>query len=115
MRARSRMPRPSSWKLRKTFLRKKSLGSASVLKRYQPSRRALGVRVVEPVEEVWRPGHLVLGGADAEPRIALEDAGEDQVAQRDARRTDSRERRRWWTSRSFSVRWVSLSPHSARS
>ena len=33
------------WRLRKAFLRKKSLGSASVLKRYQPSRRARWVYV----------------------------------------------------------------------
>src|SRR5687767_8604756 len=35
--------------------------------------RALRVRVVQPVQEVGRPRHLVLGGSGAQPRVALED------------------------------------------
>src|SRR5436190_9872807 len=44
--------------------------------------RALRIGVVEPVDEVRRPGELVLGRADSQPWIALEDAGQDDVAQR---------------------------------
>ena len=44
----------------------------------------LGVRVVEPIEEVRDPRDLVLRRAHAEPRIPLEHALEDEVAQRHA-------------------------------
>src|SRR5262245_44049090 len=44
--------------------------------------RALRIGVVEPVDEMRRPGQLVLGRADPQPRIALEDAREDDVAER---------------------------------
>src|SRR5207244_12850582 len=41
--------------------------------------RALGVRVVEPVEEEGNPAELVLDRADPEPRVPRADPGEDAV------------------------------------
>src|SRR5262245_1680305 len=83
MSSRSRMPRPSSWNDRNTLRRKKSLGRASPLKAVpRLAARALRIGVVEPVDEMRRPGELVLGGADAQSRIALEDGCENDVAQR---------------------------------
>src|SRR5262249_56735495 len=46
---------------------------------------ALAIRVVHRVEQVGSPRQLELHDGQREPRIALEDAGKDHVAQRGGR------------------------------
>src|SRR5437870_6240196 len=92
MTSRRRMPMASSWKLKTTLRRKNSLGSMpSPLWRGQalePVNRlavALAVGVVHRRKQVRRPGQLELDDRQGEAGMALEDAGEDQVAQRQRR------------------------------
>src|SRR6266481_1252525 len=101
MTSRRRMPMASSWKLKTTLRRKKSLGSmpspAFARAGPPPSRGqalepvdrlavALAVRVVHGGEQVGRPRQLELHDGQSEPGMTLEDAGEDQIAHRQRRR-----------------------------
>src|SRR5207302_1330875 len=91
MTSRRRMPMASSWKLKTTLRRKKSLGSmpspafaraglepvdrlAVALARCSPSWRAGG-----------RSGQLKFDDGQCQAGMTLEDAGEDQIAQRQRR------------------------------
>src|SRR5580692_2230695 len=100
MTSRRRMPTAFSWKLKTTLRRKKSLGSmpspafaraGPPLSRGQalePLDRlavALAVGVVHRGEQVGRPRQLELNDGQGEAGMALEDAGEDQIAQRQCR------------------------------
>src|SRR5438132_807579 len=100
MTSRRRMPMAFSWKLSTMLRRKKSLGSmpspafaraGPPLSRGQalePVNRlavALAIRVVHRGEQVGRPGQLELHDRQGEAGMPLEDAGEDQIAQRQRR------------------------------
>src|SRR6266571_909894 len=100
MTSRRRMPMASSWKLSTTLRWKKSLGSmpspafaraGPPLSRGQalePVNRlavALAICVVHGGEQVGRPRQLELDDGQGEAGMALEDAGEDQIAQRQCR------------------------------
>src|ERR1700736_727809 len=79
-----RMPMASSWKLKRTLRRKKSLGSMRPLNRYRLAV-ALAVGVVHRREQVRRPRQLELHDHQCKAGMTLEDAGEDQIAQRQRR------------------------------
>src|SRR5438128_1686346 len=94
------MPMASSWKLKTTLRRKKSLGSmpspAFARAGRPPSRGqalepvnrlavALAVGVVHRGEQVGRPGQLELDDGQREARMTLENTGEDQIAHRQRR------------------------------
>src|SRR6266481_3290612 len=100
MTSRRRMPTASSGKLKTTLRRKKSLGSMpspafaragpppSRGQALEPVNRlavALAVCVVHRGEQVGRPGQLELDDSQGEAGMTLEDAGEDQIAQRQRR------------------------------
>src|SRR6266851_9037118 len=100
MTSRRRMPMASSWKLKTTLRRKKSLGSMpspafaragpppSRGQALEPVNRfavALAVGVVHGGEQVGRPGQLELDDGHPEAGMTLEDAGEDQIAHRQRR------------------------------
>jgi len=90
----------SSWKLNTTLRRKKSLGSmpspafaragpplsrGQALEPLDRLAEALAVGVVHRGEQVGRPRQLELNDGQGEAGMALEDAGEDQIAQRQCR------------------------------
>src|SRR5229473_3489474 len=100
MASRTRMPMASSWKLKTTLRRKKSLGSMpspafaragpppSRGQALEPVNRlavALAVGVVHRGEQVGRPRQLELHDGQCQAGMTLEDAGEDQIAQRQRR------------------------------
>src|ERR1700719_1968387 len=100
MTSRRRMPVASSWKLKTTLQRKKSLGSMpspAVARAGPPPSRgqalepvnrlaaALAVGVVHRREQVRRPGQLELHDGQCQAGMTPEDAGEDQIAQRQRR------------------------------
>src|ERR1700719_1941203 len=100
MTSRRRMPMASSWKLKTTLRWKKSLGSmpspAFARAGPPPSRGqalepvdrvavALAVVVVHRGEQVGRPRQLELHDGQCQAGMTLEDAGEDQIAQRQRR------------------------------
>src|SRR4029077_1389032 len=100
MTSRRRMPMASSWKLKTTLRRKKSLGSmpspafaraGPPLSRGQalePVNRlavALAGGVVHRREQVGRPRQLELHDGQSKAGMTLEDAGEDQIAHRQRR------------------------------
>src|SRR6202049_3490185 len=95
-----RMPMASSWKLKTTLRRKKSLGSMpspafaragpppSRGQALEPVNRlavALAVGVVDRGKQVGAPGQLELDDRQRERGMTLEDAGEHQIAQRQCR------------------------------
>src|SRR5260370_41459046 len=101
MTSRRRMPMASSWKLKTTLRRKKSLGSmptpAFARAGPPPSRGqalepvdrlavALAVCVVHRGEQVERPRQLELHDGQCEAGMTLEDPREAQIAQRQRRR-----------------------------
>src|SRR5438874_13464102 len=93
MTSRRRMPMASSWKLKTTVRRKKSLGSMpspafarAGLKPVDRLAVALAVGVVHGGEHIRRPRQLELDDGQCQAGMTLEDAGgEDRVAQRQCR------------------------------
>src|SRR6266851_7873218 len=104
MTSRRRMPMASSWKLKTTLRRKKSLGSMpspafaragpppSRGQALEPVNRlavALAVGIVHGREHVGRPGQLELHDGQCQARMTREDAGEDRGASTAPDRTPS--------------------------
>src|SRR5208282_5258638 len=92
MTSRKRMPMASSWKLSTTLRWKKSLGSmpsppsrGQALESVVRLAVALAVGVVHHREQVRRPHQLELHDRQRGAGVTLEDAGEDQIAQRQRR------------------------------